>query len=61
MRFFGARIEWTVVTRDLWKDFGDATLTGIVPTACGGAALFFRVELFRKDDSFAPTQSKGNR
>ena len=21
--------EWTVVTRDLWKDFGDLTLTGI--------------------------------
>ena len=28
--------EWTVVTRDLWEDFGDFTLTGIAPTAMGG-------------------------
>jgi hypothetical protein len=39
--------EWTVVTRDLWKDFGDFTLTGIAPTAMGGAALFDRIELLQ--------------
>jgi putative membrane-bound dehydrogenase-like protein len=39
--------EWTVVTRDLWRDFGDFTLTGIAPTAMGGAALFDRIELLQ--------------
>ncbi|MEX2185236.1 MAG: PVC-type heme-binding CxxCH protein [Pirellulales bacterium] len=39
--------EWTVVERDLWKDFGDATITGIAPTAMGGSALFDRLELRR--------------
>lgn len=39
--------EWNVVTVDLWKDFGDFTLTGIAPTAMGGAALFDRIELLR--------------
>jgi hypothetical protein len=39
--------EWTVVTRDLWGDFGDFTLTGIAPTAMGGAALFDRIELLQ--------------
>jgi hypothetical protein len=37
--------EWTVVTVDLWKDFGAFTLTGIAPTALGGDALFDRIEL----------------
>jgi len=39
--------EWTVVTRDLWNDFGDFTLTGIAPTAMGGDALFDRIELLQ--------------
>ena len=39
--------EWTVVTRDLWKDFGDLTLTGIAPTAMGGPAWFDQIELLR--------------
>jgi putative membrane-bound dehydrogenase-like protein len=39
--------EWTVVTRDLWGDFGDFALTGIAPTAMGGAALFDRIELLQ--------------
>lgn len=43
--------EWTVVTRDLWQDFGDLTLTGLAPTAMGGPALFDRVELLRALDS----------
>ena len=42
--------DWTMVTRDLWKDFGDMTLTGIAPTALGGAVLFDRIELLRIPD-----------
>lgn len=42
--------EWTVVTRDLWKDFGSFTLTGIAPTAMGGEALFDRIELLSSLD-----------
>jgi putative membrane-bound dehydrogenase-like protein len=42
--------EWTEVTRDLWKDFGSFTLTGIAPTAMGGDALFDRIELLRSID-----------
>lgn len=40
--------EWQVITRDLWKDFGDCTITGIAPTAIGGAALFDAIELLRE-------------
>ena len=39
--------EWTVVTVDLWKDFGAFTLTGIAPTAMGGPALFDKIELLQ--------------
>jgi putative membrane-bound dehydrogenase-like protein len=39
--------DWVVVTRDLWKDFGSFTLTGIAPTAMGGEARFDSVQLFR--------------
>jgi hypothetical protein len=42
--------QWTVVTRDLWKDFGDFTLTGFAPTAMGAAALFDRMELLQSLD-----------
>jgi len=42
--------DWVVVTRDLWKDFGSFTLTGIAPTAMGGEALFDRIELLRSRD-----------
>jgi putative membrane-bound dehydrogenase-like protein len=42
--------EWVVVTRDLWKEFGPMTLTGIAPTAMGGDALFARIELLRSLD-----------
>jgi len=42
-----APADWTVITRDLWKDFGDFTLTGIAPTAMGGEVLFDQVELLR--------------
>jgi hypothetical protein len=43
--------DWTIVTRDLWKDFGEFTLTGIAPTAMGGDALFDRIELLRSLDA----------
>ena len=42
--------DWTVMTRDLWQDFGDFTLTGIAPTAIAGPALFDRIELIRTLD-----------
>jgi putative membrane-bound dehydrogenase-like protein len=42
--------KWTVLTVDLWRDGGDFTLTGIAPTALGGAALFDRIELLRTLD-----------
>lgn len=42
--------EWTVVTRNLWQDFGEFTLTGIAPTAMGGEAQFDRIELLRTLD-----------
>ncbi len=42
--------DWTLVTRDLWKDFGALTLTGIAPTAMGGEAVFDRIELLRSLD-----------
>jgi len=48
--------DWVVVTRDLWKDFGSFTLTGIAPTALGGEALFDRIELLRSLDSAASGQ-----
>ena len=48
--------QWTVVTRDLWKDFGEFTLTGIAPTAMGSAALFDRIELLRSLDDVKPSQ-----
>lgn len=39
--------QWTVVTVDLWKDFGPFTLTGIAPTAMDGPVLFDSIELLR--------------
>ncbi|NUQ60959.1 MAG: c-type cytochrome [Pirellulales bacterium] len=39
--------DWVVITRDLWKDFGDFTLTGIAPTAMGGKVWFDKIELLR--------------
>ncbi len=38
---------WRVVTVDLWADNGAFELTGLAPTAMGGAAYFDRVELLR--------------
>ena len=46
--------EWTVVTRDLWKDFGDCTITGIAPTALDGPAWFDEITLSR--DNPAPSK-----
>jgi hypothetical protein len=39
--------QWTTVTRDLWRDFGDFTWTGIAPTAMGGPVLLDRMELLQ--------------
>ena len=39
--------DWTLVIRDLWKDSGDITITGIAPTALGGPAWFDQIELLR--------------
>ena len=36
-----APAEWTVVTLDLYADFGERTLHGIALTAFGGAAAYF--------------------
>lgn len=49
--------EWTVVTVDLWKDFGEFTLTGIAPTALEGTALFDSIELLQSlPDRRAPRE-----
>lgn len=45
-----APVAWQVVTRDLWKDFGEFTLTGMAPTAMGGRVLFDRVELLQSPE-----------
>lgn len=42
--------EWTVVTFDLWKDWGTFTLTGLAPTAMGNTAYFDKVELLKALD-----------
>ncbi len=44
--------EWTTVTRDLWADAGDSTLTGISLTAMDGTALFDGIYLARKKADF---------
>jgi putative heme-binding domain-containing protein len=43
--------DWTLVTRDLWREFGDFTLTGLAPTAMGGEAVFDQIQLLRAADS----------
>jgi hypothetical protein len=50
-----APTAWTVETRDLWKDFGEFTLTGIAPTASGGPVLFDRIELLRNKEGVLET------
>ncbi len=54
--------QWIIVTRDLWKDFGSFTLTGIAPTAMGGEALFDQIELLRTlhpvDEIRSPSRSR---
>ena len=43
-----APTEWREEILDLWKDCGAFTLTGIAPTAMGGAAFFDRIELMQQ-------------
>jgi putative membrane-bound dehydrogenase-like protein len=50
--------EWVVVTRDLWKEFGTMTLTGIAPTAMGGNAFFDRIELLKSVEEEAKRVEK---
>ena len=42
--------DWVVVTRDLWADFGDSTITGVAPTVMEGPALFDSIELLHSID-----------
>ena len=49
------------MTRDLWKDFGNFTLTGIAPTAMGGEALFDRIELLRSLDRVELQEQRSNK
>jgi putative heme-binding domain-containing protein len=51
--------QWTVITCDLWKDFGAFTLTGIAPTAMGGEVMFDRIELLRSLDDPNPRPTGG--
>ena len=44
--------DWTMVTRDLWRDFGEFTLTGLAPTAMGGPALFDTIELLHSREQW---------
>jgi putative heme-binding domain-containing protein len=54
--------DWTVVTCDLWKDFGSFLLTGMAPTAMGGEALFDRILLLRSLEEPKPNnQNKSTR
>ncbi len=46
--------DWTVVMRDLWKDFGDSTFTGLAPTALQGAVLFDQIQLSRSQPQSDP-------
>jgi putative heme-binding domain-containing protein len=52
--------EWTVVTVDLWKDFGEFTLTGIAPTALEGPALFDTIELLQSLDDRPAVRASTN-
>ncbi|OHB83705.1 MAG: hypothetical protein A2V98_08015 [Planctomycetes bacterium RBG_16_64_12] len=51
--------DWVVVTRDLWRDFGPFTLTGIAPTAMGGEAFFDSIELLRSLEDAVQKSSGG--
>ncbi len=42
-----APAEWRAEVFDLWKDCGTFTLTGLAPTALGGAAFFDHIELMQ--------------
>jgi hypothetical protein len=50
-----APTEWTVVTRDLFADFGEFNLTGLgFQVGEGGYALFDHVYLTRSAEEVAP-------
>jgi hypothetical protein len=54
-----APAEWTLVTIDLFKDFGDRTLTGIAFTINGGAGNFDHVYLGRTIDDLDRIDANG--
>lgn len=47
--------DWTVITVDLWKDFGGFTLTSIAPTAVDGPAYFDHIEFLASIDAVLPS------
>ena len=50
-----SQTDWVVVTRDLFADFGEFTLTGLslsVPDEDGGAAAFDQIYLGRTSQDF---------
>jgi hypothetical protein len=54
-----APATWTLVTIDLFKDFGDRTLTGIAFTIHGGAGYFDHVYLGRTIDDLDRIDANG--
>jgi putative heme-binding domain-containing protein len=56
----GPPSEWTVITVDLWDVTGEFRLTGIAPTAMGGAALFDSIQLLATRDG-QPPDSRADR
>src|ERR1043166_6311692 len=56
-----APTKWNLVTVDLFKDFGDRTLTGIAFTIHGGNGYFDHVYFGRTLDDPDPNQSKNGK
>ena len=54
-----APTEWREEMLDLWKDCGAFTLTGIAPTAMGGAAFFDHIELLQQQPEGTAAASRG--
>jgi hypothetical protein len=50
--------EWTVVTRDLFKDFGSFTMTGLALSTEGGTIWADCIQLARSPEDFPPLPGK---
>jgi hypothetical protein len=59
-RAVAALARLAAVTVDLWKDFGEFTLTGIAPTALEGPALFDTIELLQSLEDRAAVRARAN-